>query len=105
MSNHSRRYCPAIGRQSLNCRQMIYSRFSPTHSRGMTVDQFQAEARDWLKTARDPRWKRPYTELTYQPMQEVLSYLRVNGFKTYVVDRRRAGLRSGVLSRGLRRAG
>jgi hypothetical protein len=34
---------------------------------GMTVDQFQAEARDWLKTARDPRWKRPYTELTYQP--------------------------------------
>jgi phosphoserine phosphatase len=51
---------------------------------GMTVDQFQAEAKDWLKTAKDPRWKRPYTELTYQPMQEVLSYLRANGFKTYI---------------------
>jgi phosphoserine phosphatase len=52
---------------------------------GMTVDQFQAQAKDWLKTAKDPRWKRPYTELTYQPMQEVLSYLRANGFKTYIV--------------------
>jgi phosphoserine phosphatase len=52
---------------------------------GMTVDQFQAQAKDWLKTAKDPRWKRPYTELTYQPMQELLSYLRANGFKTYIV--------------------
>src|SRR5689334_15846495 len=52
---------------------------------GMTVDQFQAEAKDWLKTAKDQRWKRPYTDLTYQPMQEVLSYLRANGFKTYIV--------------------
>jgi phosphoserine phosphatase len=52
---------------------------------GMTVDQFQAEAKDWLKTAKDPRWKRPYTDLTYQPMQEVLGYLRANGFKTYIV--------------------
>ena len=33
---------------------------------GMTVDQFQAEAKDWLKAAKDPRWKRPYTELTYE---------------------------------------
>jgi phosphoserine phosphatase len=52
---------------------------------GMTVDQFQAEEKDWLKTAKDPRWKRPYTDLTYQPMQEVLGYLRANGFKTYIV--------------------
>jgi phosphoserine phosphatase len=52
---------------------------------GMTVDQFQAEAKDWLKTAKDPRWKRPYTDLTYQPMQEAMSYLRANGFKTYIV--------------------
>ena len=36
-------------------------------------------------TAKDPRWKRPYTELTYQPMQEVLKYLRANGYKTYIV--------------------
>jgi phosphoglycolate phosphatase-like HAD superfamily hydrolase len=52
---------------------------------GMTVEQFQAEAKDWIKTAKDQRWKRPYTDLTYQPMQEVLAYLRANGFKTYIV--------------------
>ena len=39
----------------------------------------------WIATARDPRWKRPYTELTYQPMKEVLTYLRANGYKTYIV--------------------
>ena len=52
---------------------------------GMSVDEFRAEAQKWLASARDPRWKRPYTELTYQPMQEVLHYLRANGFKTYIV--------------------
>ncbi len=52
---------------------------------GMTTEQFQAEAKRWLATARDPRWKRRYTELTYQPMQEVLKYLRANGYKTYIV--------------------
>jgi phosphoserine phosphatase len=52
---------------------------------GMTVDTFNAEAEKWIATAKDGRWKRPYTELTYQPMQEVLSYLRANGFKTYIV--------------------
>jgi phosphoglycolate phosphatase-like HAD superfamily hydrolase len=52
---------------------------------GMSVDEFNAEARQWLATAKDPRWKRPYTELIYQPMQEVLTYLRANGYKTYIV--------------------
>jgi phosphoglycolate phosphatase-like HAD superfamily hydrolase len=52
---------------------------------GMPVDVFQAQVGDWMKGATDPRWKRPYTELTYQPMQEVLRYLRANGFKTYIV--------------------
>lgn len=52
---------------------------------GMSVDTFSAEAKAWLAKARDPRWKKPYTELTYQPMQEVLSYLRANGYKTYIV--------------------
>ena len=51
----------------------------------MTVDTFEAEAKKWTEEAKDGRWKRPYTELTYQPMQEVLSYLRANGFKTYIV--------------------
>ena len=52
---------------------------------GMTVGTFEAEAKKWTDEAKDGRWKRPYTELTYQPMQEVLNYLRANGFKTYIV--------------------
>jgi phosphoglycolate phosphatase-like HAD superfamily hydrolase len=52
---------------------------------GMTVEEFQAEVKQWLATAKHPRWDRPYTELTYQPMQEVLKYLRANGYKTYIV--------------------
>jgi len=52
---------------------------------GMSTEEFRAEAKKWLETARDPRWKRPYTELTYQPMQEVMKYLRANGYKTYIV--------------------
>ncbi len=51
----------------------------------MSVGRFQAEVRDWLATAKDERWRRQYTELTYQPMQEVLKYLRANGYKTYIV--------------------
>jgi phosphoserine phosphatase len=52
---------------------------------GMSVEEFKAEAKKWLDTAKDPRWKRPYTDLTYLPMQEVLKYLRANGYKTYIV--------------------
>jgi phosphoserine phosphatase len=52
---------------------------------GVTAEQFQAEVKKWLAEAKDPRWKRPFTELTYQPMQEVLKYLRDNGYKTYIV--------------------
>ena len=52
---------------------------------GMSVDEFQAEVKAWLDTARDPRWKRPYTELTYLPTIEALKYLRANGYRTYIV--------------------
>jgi phosphoglycolate phosphatase-like HAD superfamily hydrolase len=52
---------------------------------GMTTDEFDVEVKKWLATAKDPRWKRPYTDLTYQPMQEVISYFRANGYKTYIV--------------------
>jgi phosphoglycolate phosphatase-like HAD superfamily hydrolase len=52
---------------------------------GMTVDEFKAEAKTWLETARHPRWNRPYTDLVYQPMIEVLRYLRDNAYKTYIV--------------------
>ena len=52
---------------------------------GMPVDAFEGQAKKWLAEAKDPRWKRRYTELTYLPMQEVLKYLRANGYKTYIV--------------------
>jgi phosphoglycolate phosphatase-like HAD superfamily hydrolase len=54
-------------------------------STGMSVETFQAEAKKWLAEAKDPRWKKPYTELTYLPMQEVLKFLRASGYKTYIV--------------------
>jgi phosphoglycolate phosphatase-like HAD superfamily hydrolase len=54
-------------------------------STGMSVETFQAEVKKWIAEARDPRWKKPYTELTYLPMQELLKYLRANGYKTYIV--------------------
>jgi phosphoserine phosphatase len=52
---------------------------------GMTVDEFNTEVKKWLETAKDPRWKRPYTELVYQPMLEVMKLFRANGYKTYFV--------------------
>jgi len=52
---------------------------------GMPVEEFNADVKKWLETARHPRWNRPYTELTYQPMLEVLRYLRNNAFKTFIV--------------------
>jgi hypothetical protein len=53
---------------------------------GMTTDQFEKIVADWLATARHPRFNRPYTELVYQPMLELLAYLRANGFKTFIVS-------------------
>jgi phosphoglycolate phosphatase-like HAD superfamily hydrolase len=55
-----------------------------THS-GMTVEAFRTIVANWLATAKDERYKRHYTELVYQPMVELLSYLRANGYKTYIV--------------------
>jgi phosphoserine phosphatase len=55
-----------------------------THT-GMTVDAFQRTVKDWTASARDPRWKRPYPALIYQPMLEVMRYLRANGYRTYIV--------------------
>ncbi|HXJ33463.1 MAG TPA: HAD family hydrolase [Candidatus Eisenbacteria bacterium] len=56
-----------------------------THA-GMTQQEFAAMVADWIATARHPRFKRPYTELVYQPMLELLAYLRENGFKTFIVS-------------------
>ncbi len=56
-----------------------------THA-GMTSEEFAKITTDWLATARHPRFRRPYTELVYQPMLELLAYLRANGFKTYIAS-------------------
>jgi phosphoserine phosphatase len=56
-----------------------------THA-GMTTEEFERIIKDWLKTAQHPRFKRPYTDLAYQPMLELLAYLRTNDFKTYIVS-------------------
>ena len=55
-----------------------------THT-GMSVESFQTTVKDWTAKAKDRRWKRPYTELIYQPMLDMLEYLRENGYKTYIV--------------------
>jgi hypothetical protein len=52
---------------------------------GMTVEQFQAMVKSWIATAKHPRFDRPYTELVYQPMLEVMRFLRANGYKTFFV--------------------
>jgi len=56
-----------------------------THT-GMTLDAFESAVKDWIAMARHPRFKRPYTECVYQPMLEVLAYLRASGFKTFIVS-------------------
>jgi len=52
---------------------------------GMSVEDFEGQVKQWLTSAKHARWKRPYTELIYQPMLEVMQYLRANGFRTYIV--------------------
>ena len=56
-----------------------------THA-GNTSEEFAQAVRSWVQTARHPTLKRPYTELTFQPMRELLDHLRANGFKTYIVS-------------------
>ena len=56
-----------------------------THS-GMTTDEFTKIVTDWLATARHPKFNRPYTEIVFQPMIDLITYLRANGFKTFIVS-------------------
>jgi phosphoserine phosphatase len=56
-----------------------------THA-GMTTDEFEKAVGDWIATAKHPVTKRPYTEMVYQPMLELLTYLRAKGFKTFIVS-------------------
>ena len=53
---------------------------------GMTTEEFSQIVTDWLASAQHPRFQRPYTELVFQPMLELLDYLRANGFKTFIVS-------------------
>lgn len=63
----------------------IVEMVAATHS-GVTTEAFRQAVLDWLATARHPRFKRPYTDLVYQPMLELLAYLRANQFKTFIVS-------------------
>ena len=56
-----------------------------THA-GMTTEEFETIVKDWIATAKHPTTKRPYTEMVYQPMLELLAYLRANDFKTFIVS-------------------
>lgn len=56
-----------------------------THA-GMTTEEFEKIVTDWISTVKHPTTKRPYTEMVYQPMLELLAYLRANGFKTFIVS-------------------
>jgi phosphoglycolate phosphatase-like HAD superfamily hydrolase len=63
----------------------VLQALAATHA-GMTTDSFERIAREWVTTKRDARFKRPYSTLVYQPMLELLNYLRANGFKTFIVS-------------------
>ena len=56
-----------------------------THA-GLTTEEFEKAVTDWLATAKHPKTGRPFTEMVYQPMVELLAYLRANGFKTFIVS-------------------
>ena len=57
-----------------------------TANSGMSVTQYDKTIRDWLATAKHPKFNRPYTDLVYVPMQELLTYLRANDFKTFTMS-------------------
>jgi phosphoserine phosphatase len=63
----------------------IFQIVMATHA-GMTTEEFEKIVKDWIATARHPKTKKPYTEMVYQPMLDLLAYLRLNGFKTFIVS-------------------
>ncbi|WP_146397305.1 HAD family hydrolase [Planctomycetes bacterium CA13] len=66
-------------------KEAILEVLAATHT-GMTTEEFASSVREWFATARHPKTKRAYTEMVFQPMLELLDYLRANGFKTYIVS-------------------
>ena len=71
-----------------------------THA-GMTTEEFEKIVKDWFATAKHPRFKQPFTACVYQPMIELLAYLRANGFKTYHRLRWRHRVHASVGGKGL----
>jgi phosphoglycolate phosphatase-like HAD superfamily hydrolase len=65
--------------------RQLLALFTATHA-GMTTDEFSATVSDWIATARHPTTGKLFTEMVYQPMLELLAYLRANGFKTFIVS-------------------
>ena len=63
----------------------IFQIMMATHA-GMTTEEFEQLVTDWVATAKHPVTKKPYTDMVYQPMLEVLAYLNANGFKTFIVS-------------------
>jgi len=63
----------------------IFEIIMATHA-GITTEEFEKIVTDWIATSRHPVTKRPFTEMVYQPMLELLAYLRANGFKTFIVS-------------------
>ena len=85
-SSLSRRCSTAISRRWRRwARPDLLKIMAVTHT-GITTDDFSKIVADWIATARHPRFDRPYTELVYQPMLELLTFLRANGFKTFIVS-------------------
>jgi len=74
-----------VGRALANGEESLQQVLAATHA-GMNTDSYERIAREWIKTKRDARFKRPYSTLVYQPMLELLDYLRANGFKTFIVS-------------------
>jgi phosphoserine phosphatase len=72
-------------KSALGDEKTVLEMMAVTHT-GMTTDEFTRIATDWIATARHPKTNRLYTEMVYQPMLELLTYLRANGFKTFVVS-------------------
>ncbi|AXK79690.1 haloacid dehalogenase-like hydrolase [Pseudolabrys taiwanensis] len=68
-----------------NGEKSVLAVIAATHA-GMTTDDFRQAVLDWIATAKHPRFNRLYTDLVYQPMLELLGYLRANGFKTFIVS-------------------
>jgi phosphoglycolate phosphatase-like HAD superfamily hydrolase len=79
LAAHDRKALAAMGQKP------VFELLGAANS-GMTVAAYDQSIRDWLATAKHPKYQRRYTELVYVPMQELLAYLRANGFKTFIVS-------------------